>query len=104
MIQNTSVETCQNCGTVIGKLEIPRVYRDQVVCEQCWLRLAVPVPAVPLPVFPPTPTLPASPCKPPPTFAETLDALGKSVTSCGCVLFIIGAAIVLILGLTLFAL
>jgi hypothetical protein len=38
------VEKCANCGRVIGKLETPMVWRDNVVCAVCHAKLsAVPV-------------------------------------------------------------
>ena len=33
------METCENCGTVIGKLEVPHLFNDSVVCKSCHARL-----------------------------------------------------------------
>lgn len=33
-------DTCANCGTGIGKLETPHLWREQVVCAPCYGRLA----------------------------------------------------------------
>ena len=35
-------ENCANCDRLIGRLETPRVYKDQVVCGECHERLAEP--------------------------------------------------------------
>jgi hypothetical protein len=45
------METCENCGTVIGKLETPMLMNEHVVCGPCYTRLAKP-PTTP-PVTPP---------------------------------------------------
>jgi predicted RNA-binding Zn-ribbon protein involved in translation (DUF1610 family) len=34
------METCENCGRQIGKLETPRVHENHVLCAECWTRLA----------------------------------------------------------------
>lgn len=31
---------CENCGRVIGRLEVPQVYADHVVCTECWRHLS----------------------------------------------------------------
>lgn len=36
----TTLETCANCGAMIGPLETPHVWREQVVCAACHARLA----------------------------------------------------------------
>lgn len=33
-------ETCQNCERVIGKLETPSVWKDHIVCAECYAKLA----------------------------------------------------------------
>jgi hypothetical protein len=33
------IETCENCGTEIGKLETPFIWIDHVVCATCYARL-----------------------------------------------------------------
>ncbi|MGC9260811.1 MAG: hypothetical protein ACP5I8_12170 [Phycisphaerae bacterium] len=41
---SVSVETCENCGRLIGKLETPMVWQDHVVCAECnALLMALPV-------------------------------------------------------------
>lgn len=37
-----AVETCENCGGAIGKLETPRVWNDVVVCVSCHAKLSAP--------------------------------------------------------------
>jgi hypothetical protein len=39
------MEECTNCGRVIGKLEMPRVFDGNVVCAGCWGVLSQNVPA-----------------------------------------------------------
>ncbi len=34
-----TIEQCENCGRVIGKLESPHIYRDSVVCGGCYTAL-----------------------------------------------------------------
>lgn len=34
------LDTCENCGATIGKLETPQVFGESVVCAACWRRLA----------------------------------------------------------------
>lgn len=34
-------ETCANCRRIIGKLELPNVWGDSVVCDRCHERLAI---------------------------------------------------------------
>lgn len=51
------METCENCGSVIGKLETPYIFNDSVVCSQCYQRLGSatappPVPAAAAPYLP----------------------------------------------------
>jgi hypothetical protein len=43
-------ETCANCGAVIGKLETPHVFKDQIVCGACRTRLVAAV--APAPILP----------------------------------------------------
>ncbi len=33
------VEICENCGMKIGKLEMPHVCNNHVVCQECYKRL-----------------------------------------------------------------
>jgi hypothetical protein len=33
-------EKCENCGTVIGKLETPSLWKNHVVCEACYEKLS----------------------------------------------------------------
>jgi len=33
------VETCENCGRAIGKLETPHVFRNNITCPECWAKL-----------------------------------------------------------------
>jgi len=37
---DATIETCENCGRAIGKLETPRVWQDRVVCGECMPRLS----------------------------------------------------------------
>ena len=39
-MKNVSNETCANCGRVIGKLETPMVWKENVVCPECFGRLS----------------------------------------------------------------
>ena len=43
------IETCENCGKHIGKLETPRVFADQIVCRACWDTLSGDDPDQPTP-------------------------------------------------------
>jgi hypothetical protein len=36
----TAMEKCANCDRVIGKLETPQVWQDQIVCAECYGRLS----------------------------------------------------------------
>jgi len=38
-----AMETCENCGATIGKLETPNVWQSHIVCAQCYAKLAAPV-------------------------------------------------------------
>ena len=38
-----NVEKCGNCERVIGKLETPFVFKEHVVCPECYTRLSTPV-------------------------------------------------------------
>jgi hypothetical protein len=33
------IENCENCGQLIGKLEIGHMYRDHILCDECNRRL-----------------------------------------------------------------
>ena len=37
---NQPTGACANCGQVIGRLETPHVWREQIVCEACHRRLS----------------------------------------------------------------
>jgi hypothetical protein len=53
------MEKCANCDAVIGELETPHVWRGEVVCETCHLRLSMRraiVKSEPQPVLNKTPT------------------------------------------------
>lgn len=39
-MKNVNIETCANCGRVIGKLETPMVWQENVVCPECFGRLS----------------------------------------------------------------
>lgn len=40
-VRNTNqLEECANCGRTIGKLETANVFKDSVVCSECYARLA----------------------------------------------------------------
>ena len=39
------MDKCVNCEQPIGNLEIPHVFRDQVVCAACHAKLDPPAPA-----------------------------------------------------------
>ena len=39
MSKTTRLEECANCGRAIGRLEIPCLYKEQVVCAECRERL-----------------------------------------------------------------
>jgi hypothetical protein len=56
------LQTCENCGRKIGRLETPNVWREHVVCADCYAvlskggvvgRAAAPLPAKPKPVVVP---------------------------------------------------
>jgi hypothetical protein len=34
-----AMNTCENCGAVIGKLETPSVWQDHIVCPPCYAKL-----------------------------------------------------------------
>src|ERR1700722_9356459 len=34
------METCENCGATIGKLETPNVWKEHVVCGACYRKLS----------------------------------------------------------------
>lgn len=40
----STVETCENCGRMIGRLETPHLYGEHVVCTTCHGHLSVPHP------------------------------------------------------------
>jgi hypothetical protein len=40
---SVELETCANCGRAIGKLEMPHLWNEQVVCGECINRLSPPV-------------------------------------------------------------
>ena len=54
-MNSTLCETCANCGRVIGKLETPHVWNQQVVCGECINRLSPPVAAISSPSAQPLP-------------------------------------------------
>jgi ankyrin repeat protein len=35
------METCENCGMPIGKLETPQVWKDHIVCIACYHKLSI---------------------------------------------------------------
>lgn len=39
-MSTTELETCANCGHTIGKLEIPMLWREEIVCADCHNRLS----------------------------------------------------------------
>ena len=44
-----AIETCENCGKPIGKLETPFVWQDHAVCAECMLKLGGGQPNIPPP-------------------------------------------------------
>jgi hypothetical protein len=40
-IATVALDTCENCGRVIGKLETPVVWKDHIVCAACYKVLRV---------------------------------------------------------------
>lgn len=42
---NLEIVTCENCGQEIGRLETPMVWRDNIVCPECYSRLCPPLAA-----------------------------------------------------------
>lgn len=40
MSSTPQLEECANCGRMIGRLETPCVFRDEVVCAECFSRLS----------------------------------------------------------------
>lgn len=50
----TTPEHCANCGALIGRLETPCVWKDEIVCVDCHERLARHAPR-PLSYSPPLP-------------------------------------------------
>ncbi len=38
-MKKIELETCLNCGAKIGQLETPHLWKEQIVCGQCWKRL-----------------------------------------------------------------
>lgn len=43
------METCENCGRAIGKLETPHLHGEHVVCLECKQRLSAPVESISAP-------------------------------------------------------
>lgn len=41
-IERALVESCENCGATIGKLETPKVWQHHILCATCYVRLATP--------------------------------------------------------------
>ena len=57
MSSSQSLETCDNCGRTIGKLETPFLYQNHVVCAQCNEQLSsMRSQQTTIRVAPPTPT------------------------------------------------
>lgn len=66
------MESCENCGRIIGKLETPCVHEDHIVCAECKSRLDNARPAA----AQPPPSAPAS--FPPKRAAVALPAVGNA--------------------------
>lgn len=87
------METCENCGSIIGKLETPYVHGDHVVCRECKDRLAQPVTQHAAP--PPLPDATGAPLRPAPSSDvqvwKNLKWLGLGMFAVGAVMELNGA-------------
>ena len=63
MPKTITTEACANCGDVIGKLETPHVWKENVVCARCYAKLNT---APPLVIVHAQPAILAQESKPPP--------------------------------------
>jgi hypothetical protein len=102
----SGVENCANCGEVIGNLETPFVFKEQVVCRKCHQKISSPVPP-PVPVFTAIP--PAVPMNyqapqqqiPTPTYGPQCNLCGgllvkKVISSGNCSGLLIGLILVIV--------
>jgi hypothetical protein len=41
-MNKVAAETCADCGEIVGRLETPYVWKNEVVCQACYARLSRP--------------------------------------------------------------
>ncbi|MCL2647723.1 MAG: hypothetical protein FWD61_12055 [Phycisphaerales bacterium] len=98
------IEKCSNCDRVIGKLETPHLWNDNVVCSECLERLKSSAKSTSVPVLKTSPVMTATAARPIPQKAPSSTRprwIIPAVIGCGAVLVVL--AILIFVPFVIFA-